>query len=152
MRQKAIRRSATARRYVKSAKRIKKVEAASMRTRKILTEEAYQLTMKEIDELMHLGENKLSNAQMKRLKALALAAEQYEDINHPLPLADSLSDIIQQRMFQMRINQNYTAVLLGVSAAKFSLILSGKQKPDIRFIKAVHEKLKVDANSILAAV
>ena len=44
------------------------------------------------------------------------------------------------------------ARLLGVSEAKFSLIMKGKQKPDVYFIKAVHEKLEVDANTLLKAI
>jgi HTH-type transcriptional regulator/antitoxin HigA len=55
-------------------------------------------------------------------------------------------------MFQLQLNQYFTAKLLGVSEAKFSLIMNGKQKPDIYFIKAIHDKLKVDANLILQAV
>ena len=30
--------------------------------------------------------------------------------------------------------------------------MNGKQKPDIYFIKAVHEKLEVDANVLLNAI
>jgi len=52
----------------------------------------------------------------------------------------------------MQLTQSFVAKLLGVSDAKFSLIMNGKQKPDIYFIKAIHEKLKVDANRILQSL
>jgi HTH-type transcriptional regulator/antitoxin HigA len=55
-------------------------------------------------------------------------------------------------MFVMRLNQSYAAKLLGVSDAKFSMIMNGKQKPDIYFIKAVHDKLQVNAEQILQAI
>jgi HTH-type transcriptional regulator/antitoxin HigA len=119
---------------------------------RIGSEEAYQLTMQEIDALMRKGEGNLSDAEKKRLGELADAAERYEDTTHPLPLPATLPDIIRMKMMQLRIRQNYAARLLGVSDTKFSMIMNGNQKPDIYFIKAVHDKLKVDANILLKAI
>jgi HTH-type transcriptional regulator/antitoxin HigA len=119
---------------------------------RIGSEEAYELTMKEIDILMRKGEANLSAAEKKRLVELADAAENYEDTSNPLPLPASLPDIIRMKMMQLRIKQNFAAKLLGVSDAKFSMIMNGNQKPDIYFIKAVHDKLKVDANALLKAI
>jgi|JI10StandDraft_1071094.scaffolds.fasta_scaffold463132_1 HTH-type transcriptional regulator/antitoxin HigA len=118
----------------------------------IKTKEAYNAVMLEIDKLMKRGEANLSPAELKRLRIMAEAAELYEDAHDPLPLPESLPEMIRMRMFQMQLNQAFTAKLLGVSDAKFSLILSGRQRPDIIFIKALHEKLKVDANLILQAL
>ena len=119
---------------------------------KIQNKEVYNLTMKEIDSLMKIGEGNLSNSQLKRLRSLAEAAERYEDTQDPLPMPNSLSDMIKLRMFQLNLRQQYTANLLGVSETKFSLILNGKQKPDVYFIKALHNKLSLDANQILEAL
>jgi HTH-type transcriptional regulator/antitoxin HigA len=119
---------------------------------RIGSQEAYELTMNEIDTLMRKGEANLSEAEKKRLGALADAAERFEDTTHPLPLPASLPDMIRLKLLQLRIRQNYAAKLLGVSEAKFSLIMNGKQKPDLYFVKAVHDKLKVDANLILKAI
>lgn len=127
----------------------------SVKTKSKLTiksKEAYELTLQEIDVLMKKGESNLSARELELLSILASAAEQYEDTHDPLPLPDSLPDIIRMRMFQMRLNQGFVAKLLGVSDAKFSLIMNGKQKPDIYFIKAIHQKLNVDANRILQAL
>ena len=120
--------------------------------KKIQSKEAYELTMKEIDALMKKGEKKLSEKETERLRILAGAAENYEDIHEPLPVPSSLPDMIRMKMFQLRLKQHYTAKLLGVSEAKLSLIMSGKQKPDIYFVKALHEKLNLDANQILQTV
>lgn len=119
---------------------------------KIKTNEVYEVTMREIDLLMKKGETNLSDAELKRLRMLAEAAEEYEDTFEPLPIPPSLPDMIRLKMHQLHFNQNYAAQLLGVSDAKFSLIMSGKQKPDIYFIKAIHDKLQVDANVILKAL
>lgn len=128
--------------------------AKKVRTKKtrIQNREVYELTMKEIDALMKKGEENLSQREIERLRILAEAAENYEDTHEPLPVPSSLPDMIRMKMFQLRLKQHYTARLLGVSEAKLSLIMSGKQKPDIYFIKALHEKLNLDANQILQAV
>lgn len=118
----------------------------------IQNKEVYELAMKEIDTLMKKGEENLSSKELDRLRTLATAAENYEDIHEPLPIPSSLPDMIRMKMFQLKLKQHFTAKLLGVSEAKFSLIMNGKQKPDIYFIKAVHEKLNLDANQLLQAV
>jgi HTH-type transcriptional regulator/antitoxin HigA len=119
---------------------------------KIKTGEVYEVVMKEIEVLMKKGEAALSASELTRLRVLAEAAEVYEDATNPLPLPSSLQDIIKMKMFQLQLNQQFAAQLLGVSEAKFSLIMNGKQKPDVYFLKAVHEKLKVDANLLLETV
>ena len=133
----------------KGRRPVKKIRAARKR---ILNKEVYELTMKEIDALMKKGEESLSPKELERLRILSEAAENYEDTHDPLPIPSSLPDMIRMKMFQLRLKQQYTARLLGVSEAKLSLIMSGKQKPDIYFIKALHEKLNLDANQILQAV
>lgn len=118
----------------------------------IKTKEAYDAVMIEIDTLMKRGEANLNSKELIRLRSLAEAAEMYEDIHDPLPLPESLPEMIRMRMFQMHLNQSFAAKLLGVSDAKFSLIMRGKQKPDVYFIKALHDKFSVDANLILQAL
>lgn len=132
---------------------VKKQSVNNKKTKRdIKTKEAYELTMKEIDALMKRGESNLSKKELDRLRNLAEAAELYEDTNDPLPLPRALPEMIRTRMRQMHITQGFVARLLGVSDAKLSLIMNGKQKPDISFIKAIHEKLNVDANLILQAL
>ncbi len=118
----------------------------------IRSKEVYDATMHAIGLLMAKGETNLSAAELKRLKGLAEAAENYEDTHDPLPVPASLSDMVKMKLFQLRINQQFAAKLLGVSDTKFSMIMNGKQKPDIYFIKAVHDKLHVDADQLLKAI
>lgn len=119
---------------------------------KIKNEAAYEVIMKEIDLLAKKGEDRLTAAELGRLRVLSEAAEDFEDTHHPLPVPSSLPDMIRFKMLQLKLNQQFTAQLLGVSEAKFSLILNGKQKPDIYFIKAIHSKLNLDGNQILEAI
>ena len=133
----------------KAGKRANKLKTGKP---KIQSKEVYELTMKGIDALMRKGEENLSEKELDRLRILSEAAEGYEDVHDPLPIPSSLPDMIRMKMFQLKLKQHYAARLLGVSEAKLSLIMSGKQKPDIYFLKALHDKLNLDANQILQAV
>jgi len=137
---------------VRPHERRRPIRSVKSTRKRIQTKEVYEVTMKEIDTLMKKGEENLSQKEMERLRILSEAAENYEDTHEPLPVPSSLADMIRMKMFQLKLKQHYTARLLGVSEAKLSLIMSGKQKPDIYFIKALHEKLNLDANQILQAV
>lgn len=137
---------------VSGARKKQNVLTENKTKRTIKNKEVYDLTMVEIDLLMKKGEDNLTAKEMDRLRTLSEAAENYEDTHDPLPLPNNLPEMIRMRMFQLHLSQSYIAKLLGVSDAKFSMIMSGKQKPDIYFIKAIHNKLKVDANLILSAL
>jgi len=52
-------------------------------------------------------------------------------------------------MFEMKLKQHDLAQKLNVSDAKLSLIMNGKQKPGVDFLKAIHQQLHIDANFIL---
>lgn len=117
-----------------------------------MSKEAYQLTMAEIEKLMKIGEKNLSPASIRRLKTLSKAAEDYEDQHEQMPVSTSLRDILSVKFSQMGINQSYAAQLLGVSETKLSQILNGRQKPDVRLLKAIHVQLKVDGNTLMEIV
>lgn len=117
---------------------------------KITSESVYKSTLAEIDKLMRVGEENLTVAQIKRLRTLATAAELYEDNSDPLP--SHLPTLVKNKLNEMGLSQTYAATLLGVSDTKFSQIMNGKQKPDVYFLKAVHEKLNLDGNVLLATI
>ena len=47
------------------------------------------------------------------------------------------------------MKQAQLAKKLNLSEAKLSLILNGKQKPDVAFLKGIRKELKIDADFIL---
>lgn len=147
------------RKTTRRANPAKKTNQATIATKKkttttlqIKTQEAYDLTMAEIDALMKKGEANLSEKELSRLSKLANAAQLYEFQHEPLPMPSKFEDIVRMKIYKLHMTQSYAAKLLGVSDAKFSLIMNGKQKPDIYFIKAVYHKLKIDGNTILQAI
>lgn len=63
----------------------------------------------------------------------------------------TIEEILTLRMYELKLKQTQLAKMLGVTEGKLSRILSGKTSPDVAFLKAVHEKLDVDATLLLNA-
>ncbi|MEO6283938.1 MAG: helix-turn-helix domain-containing protein [Dyadobacter sp.] len=120
-----------------------------MEFEKIKTEPEYESIMEDILDIMNKGEANISDVESKKLYKMALAAQAYEQEHYYIEPPRTLEGMIELRMYEMKLKQKDLAKTLGVSGAKLSLILNGKQKPDIPFIKAVHTKLNVPADFIL---
>ena len=115
----------------------------------IKSEVEYEDIMGKIEELMDKGESNLSILESDQVRNMALAAQNFERKHYRTAMPETLPEMISLRMYEMRLKQTELAKELGVSDTKLSLILHGRQKPDITFIKAVHTKLTVSADFIL---
>lgn len=118
----------------------------------ITTEKAYQKALKEIYNLMSVGEEKTSDAEAKKIQAKALQIQAYEQKHYPFPMPESITDIVELKMVERKITQAKLAEMLNIGTAKLSQILNGKRKPDVPFLKAIHEKLNIDGNFLLEKV
>jgi HTH-type transcriptional regulator/antitoxin HigA len=126
-----------------------KTFSAMGRGNKIDTEASYQAVMAKIDGLMAKGSGNVSVEELSEIRRLALSAQEYEKNLYVMDAPSTLSGMIEMRMYEMRLRQVDLAKKLKVSPAKLSLILNGKQKADVDFLKAVHTELNIDANFIL---
>ena len=124
--------------------------------KRIRSEKEYELVMKSIEGLLSKattlgGFHRLSTADAALLEKLSLLAEVYEDKNlHLMPLRPrTLREAIEIQRTQRKLTQAGLAKLLGIRPPKLSQILSGKRKADVAFLKAVHRKLKLDAEFVL---
>lgn len=118
---------------------------------KVSSEAEYSTLMKQIDILMKKGENNLSSVELKRLRVMSEVAEAWEDtkFTFSVPRPKTLADMIFLKMYELKINQVALAKLLDIDTPKLSQILKGRRKPDIIFLKAIHKKLKIDAEFLL---
>jgi antitoxin component HigA of HigAB toxin-antitoxin module len=99
------------------------------------------------------GFSSLSKEENKELAGLSLLVEKYEDeVLKIMPLPLTIENMVSFKMQEMNITQNKLAEILNVGNAKLSQILNGKRKPDVPFLKAIHEKLKIDGNFLLEHV
>ena len=118
----------------------------------IKNEYDYKAIMSRIDALMAKGSENVSKEELAEIKEMALAAQQYEQNKYTIAMPQTLAGMIEMRMYEMRLKQKDLAKKLNISDAKLSLIMNGKQKPDVDFLKAVHTQLNVDAGFILQHV
>src|ERR1700739_2002990 len=122
------------------------------KTKDINSETDYNSVMIRIDSLMAKGSGNVSKDELAEIRDLALAAQQYEQKKYTLSPPTTLTGMIEMRMYEMRLKQKDLARKLNISDAKLSLIMNGKQRPDVDFLKAVHTQLNVDAEFILQHV
>jgi antitoxin component HigA of HigAB toxin-antitoxin module len=116
---------------------------------KISNDADYNIVMAKIDSLMAKGSESVSKEELGEIRTLALTAQSYEQEKYVVEAPSTLTGMIEMRMFELKLKQKDLAEKLNVSNAKLSLIMNGKQKPDIDFLKAVHSQLHVDAEFIL---
>ncbi|MBX3164673.1 MAG: helix-turn-helix transcriptional regulator [Bacteroidetes bacterium] len=125
---------------------------------KVRTEKQYSQVMAMIENYLSKatkggGFKSLSKKENEELKKLSLLAEQYEDeVLKVMPLPVTLENVVSVKMQELNITQAKLAQMLNMGTAKLSQILNHKRKPDVPFLKAVHEKLGVDGNFILERV
>jgi antitoxin component HigA of HigAB toxin-antitoxin module len=125
---------------------------------KIRNQEQYEAIMKMIEKYIQKatkagGFHSLDKHDEKELHRLTLLANDFEKkLIRQSSLHLSLNGIVQHRLDEMKINQTTLAKLLNTTGSKISKILSGKQEPDIYFLKAIHEKLGIDGNLLLEVI
>jgi HTH-type transcriptional regulator/antitoxin HigA len=119
---------------------------------KITSKKAYHETMVAIYELMNKGEANLNAAEMKKLGAMAKAAEDYEDNVlglKPPKEPKSIPEMVELKMYEQKLTQAGLAAQLDIGTSKLSEILNGKRKPDVPFLKALYKKFNVDPGFLL---
>jgi HTH-type transcriptional regulator / antitoxin HigA len=119
---------------------------------KIGNEGDYKAVMTKIESLMAKGSGNVSKEELAEIRELAMAAQDYEQQKYVVSAPTTLNGMIEWRMYELKLKQKDLAKKLKVSDAKLSLIMNGKQKPDVDFLKAVHSELNVDAEFILQHV
>ena len=125
---------------------------------KIRTQDQYEAIMEMIEKYITKatklgGFHALNKKDDEELSRLSLLANDYEKMKMlPVSFKQSLNFIIQQRLEEMNINQAQLAELIDTTRSKVSKILSGKQEPDVHFLKAIHKRLGIDGNLLLEVV
>lgn len=120
---------------------------------KLKNNKEYKEALHKVYQLMNKGEENITNAEAEQVAKMANAIEYYEDhVLKIMPLPVTVASIVQEKVEDMNITQAKLAEMLNIGTAKLSQILNGKRKPDVPFLKAVHEKLNIDGNFLLEKV
>lgn len=118
----------------------------------IRSKKAYHELMVEIYTLMNKGEANLKASELKKLTAMTVAAENYEDKVlglKPGKEPKSIIEIVELKMFEKKMTQAKLAEELGLAKSKVSEILNGKRKPDLLFLKGLYKVFNIDPMFLL---
>lgn len=116
---------------------------------KIKQDADYKAAILKIDSLMAKSSERVSAKEFAEIKRLAITIQSYEQEKYVIDLPTTLAGMIEMKMYELKLKQKDLAKQLNISTAKLSLIMNGKQKPDVAFLKSVHSQLKIDASFLL---
>ena len=144
-----------------------------IKNKKHLSEAEYLKMTAEVELLMKKGEENLTKKEIAMLCEMAALIEAYEEeqkmnpvprtknlaneqdinkIEHILGYLPDLIEMVEFKLYQLKLNQNSLAGLLNMPASKISQILNRKREPDVAFLRGIHEQLGIDGNYILEYV
>ncbi len=97
------------------------------------------------------GFHSLLPSEAKEVKQLSLLAEAWEDGIPLMPVGQpqTLPEMIELKMYQLKFKQKDLAPLLGIPPSRLSEVLNGKRKINLDLAKRLHAKLGIDAGFIL---
>jgi HTH-type transcriptional regulator/antitoxin HigA len=115
-----------------------------------ITHEEYVRVQLRLEDIIDLVNDNTpdSDPVLQELIDVSDTIEAYEEEHFPIELP-SLIDVIELRMFEMRLKQKDLAKLLGTSAARISEYLSGRRDITLNVAKALRQKLNIDSDIIL---
>lgn len=127
-----------------------------MKTVEITTRKEYNKVMNSIEALLQKatqlgGFEHLSKTDKASLARLSTMAEQYEDGIPLMPIKTptSIAEMLRYKMYEKGWKQKQLAVILGISEAAISGLLSGQRKLNIELARKIHIKLGIDAHFLL---
>lgn len=123
---------------------------------KINSEEEYQQVMERVETYLRKattqgGVHTLSTSEKEELRHLSLLAEAWEDNIPLMPIRQpqTLTEMIQLKMYERKLKQKDLAALLGISATRLSEVMKGKRKVNLELAQKMYLILHVNAAFIL---
>lgn len=117
---------------------------------KLITHEEYVKAEIRLNEIIDLVDDDAADDDplLQELKEASDIIEAYEEIHYPIGLP-TLLEVIELRMFEMKLKKKDLAVLLNTSASRISEYLSGKRDITLKVARDLHKKLNIDSDIIL---
>lgn len=109
--------------------------------KKIKTEAEFDEALAVIEELLKIGEENMTEEQLKELERVSIAVEQYDQEHYPIPLPDPI-EAIRFRMDQGGLTEKDLQKYIG-SASEVSEVMNRKRPLSPSMIQALHEGLGI---------
>lgn len=98
------------------------------------------------------GFENLTEKENKQLAAYTEIVKAYEAKNITIPMPNTISGLLQLKMYENQLKQKDLAKLLKTSDTQLSEIMHEKRKPTLNFLKSINQKLGIDGNLLLQMV
>jgi HTH-type transcriptional regulator / antitoxin HigA len=117
---------------------------------KHITEKQYKEAEAKIEKLLPLinDSTPIDDPYFLELKRVSEIVENYELAHYSIG-TPSLKEVIELRMFEMKLKQKDLAQILETSNSRISEYLNGKRDITIDIARALHNKLNIDSDIIL---
>ena len=116
---------------------------------RIVTEEENERYLKMIEDLMNKGSDQLTEDENEQLILMSQAVQAFEQAFYSIPKINTLEAMLELKMYELKLNRSRLSELLGIGNSKLSEIMNGRRPPDVKFLKAAHTKLGIDAGFLL---
>ncbi len=113
----------------------------------IKTKKDYEVALERCYILMQ-KDLKPGSAFSDELEVLSILVQEYEKKHYPIPSPNPI-EAIKFRLEQGEVDEKELTKILGGRSRK-SEILSGRRKLSLNMIRALHEKLNIPAESLIA--
>ena len=110
-----------------------------------ITEKQYREAEAKIEELLPLvnEDTPINDTNYIELKRVSDIVEAYETENYSIG-SPTLREVIELRMFEMKLKQKDLAEILETSTSRISEYLNGKRDITIEIARSLHKKLNID--------
>jgi antitoxin component HigA of HigAB toxin-antitoxin module len=109
----------------------------------------YHAAMSKIENYISRGFDNLNEKEANHLNELSNKVDEYESRRYPMPMANSVSDLLRAYMVTNKLNGAKLGNILKVSGSTISDILNGKKGISFPLAVKMHQILKIDAEELL---
>ncbi len=118
--------------------------------KQISTPSQYHAAMSKIEDFLARGFENLNAKEANHLDELSDQVHEYESLKYPMPMANSVSGILQGYMATHNLNRTKLGTVLQVSGSTISDILNGKKGISFPLAVKMHQILKINAEELLS--
>ena len=121
------------------------------------TKKQFDIAESKMNELLALATKKggfeeLAKKEKAALEKYTQIVYAYEAVNYTIPLPETLQGLIALKMYENKLKQKELAQKLNITDTKLSEIMHHKRRPNLSFLKALHEVFHIDGNLLLRFV
>jgi HTH-type transcriptional regulator/antitoxin HigA len=121
------------------------------------TKKQFELAESKMNELLAIATNKggfdnLTKKELSELNKYTQIVNAYEGVRYKIPMPQTLQGLLELTMYEKKLKQKELAKMLNTTDTKLSEIMHNKRKPNIDFLKSMHQVFNIDANLLFKVV